>query len=214
MTNTTQTVFTNLNFLKGIAEIAATKDIRYYLMGVYFECNQASTRLVATDGHCLGLFQTIQENQVGTGAINFIMPLDIIKMLKTSNKQHDEVTITLERADQTQPDLITGGTVQVYGGAVISWKAVDGRFPDYIRVLPKEPMTGESTQFDPSIVQKFVKAAKLICTRKDPVPMICQNGNQSALVDIGDNNFIGVIMPRRDTPSMTATPARFLTRLA
>jgi DNA polymerase III sliding clamp (beta) subunit (PCNA family) len=141
------------------------------------------------------------------------MPLDIIKMLKVVHKNCDEVTITLERADQTRPDLITGGTIQVYGGAVISWKAVDGQFPDYIRVLPKDPMTGETAQYDPAIVQKFVKAAKYLgLTPKNGVP-IGHNGGGGALIDLGEPNFIGVIMPMRVEP-VNATPTRFLTRLA
>jgi len=214
MTNTaqTQTVFTTISVLKAMSEIAPAKEIRYYLCGVYFECNKAATRLVATDGHCLGVYESNQENQIDAGAINFIMPLDVIKMLKAVHKQWDQVTITIERKHETQLDLITGGTIQVSGGPAISWKAVDGRFPDYIRVLPKETMSGETAQFDPAVVNKFVKAAKCLgLSTKNGVP-IGHNGGGAALVDVGDPNFIGVIMPMRVEP-VTSTPARFLTNL-
>jgi len=212
MTNTTQTVFTTLSALKAVSEIAPAKEIRFYLVGVYFECNKASTRLVATDGHCLGVYESNQENQIGGGAINFILPLEIIKLLKIVHKQCEEVTVTIERKHETQLDLITGGTIQVSGGPAISWKAVDGRFPDYIRVLPKETMSGETAQFDPAVVNKFVKAAKCLgLSTKNGVP-IGHNGGGAALVDVGDPNFIGVIMPMRVEP-VTSTPARFLTNL-
>ena len=212
MTNTTQTVFTTLSALKAVSEIAPAKDTRFYLVGVYFECNKASTRLVATDGHCLGVYESNQENQIGGGAINFIMPLEIIKRLKIVHKQWDQVTITIERKHETELDLITGGTIQVAGGPAISWKAVDGRFPDYIRVLPKETMSCETAQFDPAIVQKFVKAAKCLgLSTKNGVP-IGHNGHNSALISLGDPNFIGVIMPMRVEP-VTSVPAQFLTRL-
>jgi len=215
MTNTaqTQTVFTTLSALKAMSEIAPVKDIRFYLNGVYFECNQASTRLVATDGHCLGVYESNQENQIDAGAINFIMPLDVIKLLKVVHKQCEEVTVTIERKHENELDLITGGTIQVAGGPAISWKAVDGRFPDYIRVLPKETMSGKTAQFCPAIVQKFVKAAKCLgLSTKNGVP-IGHNGGGSALIALNNPNFIGVIMPMRVEP-VTSTPARFLTRLS
>ena len=215
MTNTTQTqtVFTTLSALKALSEIAPVKNIRFYLNGVYFECNQASTRLVATDGHCLGVYESNQENQIGGGAINFIMPLEIIKLLKIVHKQWDQVTITIERKHETELDLITGGTIQVSGGPAISWKAVDGRFPDYIRVLPTQTMSGATAQFCPAIVQKFVKAAKCLgLSTKNGVP-IGHTGGGSALIALGDPNFIGVIMPMRVEP-VTSTPARFLTGLS
>jgi len=212
MTNTTQTVFTTLSALKAMSEIAPAKEIRYYLCGVYFECNQASTRLAATDGHCLGVYESNQENQIDAGAINFIMPLEIIKLLKIVHKQWDQVTITIERKHETELDLITGGTIQVAGGPAISWKAVDGRFPDYIRVLPSETMSGATAQFDPALVQKFVKAAKCLgLSTKNGVP-IGHNGGGSALIALNNPNFIGVIMPMRVEP-VTSVPAQFLTRL-
>jgi len=214
MTNTaqTQTVFTTLLALKAMSEIAPAKEIRYYLCGVYFECNKASTRLVATDGQCLALYESSQENQIGGGAINFILPLDVIKMLKAVHKQCEEVTVTIERKYTSQPDLITGGTIQVVGGPVISWKAVDGQFPNYIRVLPTQTMSCETAQFDPAIVQKFVKAAKCLrLSTKNGVP-IGHNGGGAALIALGDPNFIGVIMPMRVEP-VTSVPAQFLTRL-
>lgn len=211
MTNTTQTVFTTLSALKAMSEIAPAKEIRYYLNGVYFECNKESTRLVATDGHCLGVYEASQENILDS-AINFIMPLDVIKLLKVVHKQCEDVTITIERKHETQLDLITDGTIQVAGGPAISWKAVDGRFPDYIRVIPKETMSGETAQFDPAIVNKFVRVAKCLgLSTKNGVP-IGHNGGGSALIALGDPNFIGVIMPMRVEP-VTSTPARFLTRL-
>jgi len=214
MTNTTQTqtVFTTLSALKAMSEIAPAKEMRSYLVGVYFECNQASTRLVAADGHCLALYESSHQENILDSAINFILPLDVIKLLKAVHKQCEEVTVTIERKHETQLDLITGGTIQVSGGPAISWKAVDGRFPDYIRVLPKETMSGETAQFCPAIVQKFVKAAKCLgLSTKNGVP-IGHNGGGAALVDVGDPNFIGAIMPMRVEP-VTSVPAQFLTRL-
>ena len=211
MSNTAQTVFTTLSALKALSEIAPAKEIRSYLVGVYFECNQKSTRLVAIDGHCLGVYESSRDNTVDS-AINFIMPLDVIKMLKAVDKQCEEVTLTIERKHAVQPDLITGGTVQVEGGPAITWKAVGGLFPDYIRVLPKETMSGETAQFDPAIVQKFVKVGKCLGLSAKNVVPIAHNGGGSALICVGDPNFIGVIMPMRIKP-VTSIPAQFLTRL-
>jgi hypothetical protein len=211
---TFEIVNTTLAALNAIAATAAVSDIRFYLKGVYFEANSTSTRLVSTDGHCLGIYQSAQPDNKVSGAINFIMPADIIKMLKPAPKSYDEVTITIARNSTSNPDLITGGTIQAAGGAVITWGAIDAKYPDYIRVLPKGEATGEAAHYHPSIVQKFVKAAKLLSKQRDPVPAIVFNGHGGALVDIGVDNYAGVIMPCRVDPAMSSAPGIFLNRLA
>lgn len=55
------------NMLHAAVYLAAVKDIRFYLSGVFVEAFASSTRLVATDGLVLGVFECEHENQVSPG---------------------------------------------------------------------------------------------------------------------------------------------------
>ena len=46
----------NSNILHAMATLAAKKDIRYYLNGLLVEWNATTTRIVATDGHKMGIY--------------------------------------------------------------------------------------------------------------------------------------------------------------
>jgi hypothetical protein len=214
MTNDNQTpqaILTSLAGLQAVSNFAAVNDVRYYLNGVLIEASATVTRLVATDGKCLGVYDQSQENTIDS-PVSFIFPLEIIKMLKVVHKAYDGVVITLARNSREQPELITGGTVQVHGGATIGWKAVGGQFPDYIRVLPRGALSNIPAQFDPALVQKFVKAAKTLTGK--PHIVIGHNGSSGGVIDIGLDNFTSVIMPTRVDRIVETAGAKFLTRLA
>jgi len=104
----------------------ASQDVRYYLNGMLFENEGRSLRTVATDGHrlalsCVDLGQELPANQV-------IVPRKgVIELLRL-----------LEDSDQPVTLQIGANNVRaVTAGYVVTSKLVDGRFPDYRRVLPR-----------------------------------------------------------------------------
>ena len=64
--------------LKALVLLSAKKDIRYYLCGVNVEFSPSITRLIVTDGHKLGVYQTGAQNG---GHGSFIIPADVIAAL-------------------------------------------------------------------------------------------------------------------------------------
>jgi hypothetical protein len=83
-----------------------------------------------------------------------------------------------------------------------------------MRVLPTKPATGEAAQFNPELITRFVKCSKLLNGTKHPV--IAHNGGSSALVDLGLDRFIGVVMPMRNNVVINQTPewVKIITEMA
>lgn len=173
------------NSLKAMALLASKQDIRYYLNGVLVESNSQHTRLVATDGHLLGVLQ-VSETAHDDKAFSIIIPAEIIAKLD----KVDNFLSTNEHGNW----VIDG----------INFTPIDGKFPDYMRVLPTKPATGEASQFNPELINRFAKCSKLLNGSKFPV--IAHNGGLSALVDLGLERFIGVVMPMRNEVKIKQTP--------
>jgi len=171
--------------LKAMAVLASKQDIRYYLNGVLVESTGAYTRMVATDGHLLGIFQISETAHEGK-AFSIIIPNEIIAKLD----KKDNFLSTNEH-----------GNWSIDG---IAFTPVDGKFPDYMRVLPLNPTSGEASQFNPELITRFVKCSKLLNGSK--LPTIAHNGGSSAFVDIGIDRFVGIVMPMRTTVTLRETP--------
>ena len=104
----------------------ATQDIRYYLNGLLIQVTENKLELVATDGHRLAYTDCeIEGRQAST---QFIIPrkaiTELIKLLDNA-----EGEIRIEKSDnQASFDL---------GKVKLITKLVEGTFPDYQRVIPK-----------------------------------------------------------------------------
>ena len=182
----------SINALKGLDLLAGKSDIRYYLNGVNVEFSESCTRLVATNGHILGI-ENLTQNLVNTGAGSLIIPSDIIKALKPVSKNADIVQI--KQIDATHYEIDNYGTK-------ITFCAIEGKFPDYARVVSGAKTSGQAAQYNPDYLATFLKAAKLLTGAKTPEIEIMQNGHSAALINItGLASFIGVIMPTKGKTS-------------
>jgi DNA polymerase-3 subunit beta len=103
----------------------AAQDIRYYLNGMLLVCDGDRVRAVATDGHRLAMCETTREGTSG--------PVEVIVPRKTVL----ELTRLLPDDDEAVRIQMASGQVRVSFGAVefIS-KLVEGKFPDYGKVVP------------------------------------------------------------------------------
>lgn len=180
-------IYTTLSALKAVNLLSADKDVRYYLNGVHVSATATATRLIATDGHALGMFQSDQQNE-GVDFVEMIISTDVIKLLKSASKTVDTVVI------ETQDGLT--GTIGAITGAAVSFKAIDGKFPDVQRVIP-QTISGAPAQYQPYLLEKFSKASKLLGSKKGLIN-VAYNGPSTALVKIDANDrFMGLVMPLR-----------------
>jgi DNA polymerase-3 subunit beta len=104
----------------------AVHDIRYYLNGILFVAEGKTLTLVATDGHRLALAQAELETEVPKQEV--ILPRKTVLELQR-----------LLRDEDTPIELRFAGNQAKFGfsGMEFVTKLVEGKFPDYNRVIPK-----------------------------------------------------------------------------
>ncbi|CAH0524291.1 DNA polymerase III subunit beta [Vibrio hippocampi] len=104
----------------------ANQDVRYYLNGMLFEVEDNILRSVATDGHRMAVAQVTlaqagEHNQI-------IIP----------RKGVQELSKLLDAPEQPVTLQIGGSNIRAeVNNFIFTSKLVDGRFPDYRRVLPQ-----------------------------------------------------------------------------
>lgn len=170
--------------LKAASLFAAKKDIRYYLQGVLVESTPLETRLIGCDGHTLGVHRSEAKGD-NEGIFTGIIPLDIVAAILKwkSPVRNDDIPVTL---------TVSGNEIRAdYFGNSLLFKCVDGKFPDYRRVVPSE-LSGEKAFFNPDYLIRIRDASKALNVSF----AFGYNGDSAALATIGEN-MIAVIMPLR-----------------
>jgi DNA polymerase-3 subunit beta len=177
--------------LKAMLNLASKQDIRYYLNGVFVEFNQVTTRLIATDGHKLGVLNHAPEYMASEGAGSMIIPREVIENLP---KAASDFELTFIKSDGNA----TGWTIVIPGGTQIVFQQIEGTFPDYRRVCNFKT-SGEAASFNYEYLVQFLKVQKALGGSKTNTVNLYQNGTSGALVTLaGVENFAGVIMPMRN----------------
>jgi len=139
-----------LRRLLGLVQYAmAQQDIRYYLNGLLMVVEDKSLKLVATDGHRLAYASMALDAKLPRQEV--IVPrktvLELSKLLADSE---DEVKIEVSPAQAAFS----------FGNIELVSKLVDGKFPDYTRVIP----TGHKNKLQierESLRQALLRAAIL-----------------------------------------------------
>ena len=104
----------------------AVHDIRYYLNGILFVAEGKSLTLVATDGHRLALAQATLETDIPKQEV--ILPRKTVLELQRLLRD-DDTTIEMRFAPNQAKFS--------FAGMEFVTKLVEGKFPDYNRVIPK-----------------------------------------------------------------------------
>lgn len=115
----------------------AEKDVRYYLNGLCFDFNQFNFNVVGTDGHRLAMRGIELSEPVLKKEL--IIPRDTIEEL---NKLLDQGQCSISGTSSSYVN--SGDVVVTMNGIVVELekltlisKLIDGRFPDYQRVIPQ-----------------------------------------------------------------------------
>ncbi len=117
------------DFRRQLAQVAyamAAQDIRYYLNGLLMQVLGSELRLVATDGHRLALSSNTLEQDYARTEV--ILPRKTVL----------ELTRQLADSDEPLEITITGNQAAFrFGPIELITKLIDGKFPDYDRVIPQ-----------------------------------------------------------------------------
>ena len=188
----------NIRALRAVLVAVSTEETRYYLNGINLEFTPDGIVMAATDGHrMIVLRQPYGEHAATAAHASVIVPRDLVAKLKVKHKTLDETTLTI--GDDGRRRFEHAG--ESFGGS-----RVDGNFPDYRRVVPKD-LDGKPAQYNPAYLADFAKARQELTGSKldkdgKGSPLVRYNGLNPAVVDFAwDTGFqaFGVIMPLRTT---------------
>jgi len=134
--------------LKGLIDqvhfAMAVHDIRYYLNGILFIAEGKTLTLVATDGHRLALAQSPLDTEVPARQ-EVILPrktvLELQRLLKADTQQDAKVASGADgesnQAAAIEMKFAHNQAKFTFSGMEFVTKLVEGKFPDYNRVIPK-----------------------------------------------------------------------------
>lgn len=131
----------------------AQQDVRYYLNGMLLEVKDGTIRTVATDGHRLAL-NTIQFGNNNTLAQALIPYKGVHELMRLINNSTDDIQISVSanhiRANSENFSFIS--------------KLIDGSFPSYDRVVPKN--CDKNISLDRHALKKMLQRASILTNEK------------------------------------------------
>ena len=101
-------------------------DLRPVMSGVFCEFSPENITFVATDAH--KLVRYTRTDSQATGSSSFILPKKPLNLLKA--------TITHE--EEVQLDYNDSNAVFTFGEIILTCRLIDGKYPNYEAVIPKE----------------------------------------------------------------------------
>lgn len=166
----------------------ANQDARYFLNGMKFETEGNLLRTVATDGHRLAVCTIALEQDLQTHSV--ILP----------RKGVLELARLLENGDQQARLQIGTNNLRIdLGNVIFTSKLIDGRFPDYRRVLPRNAQHIMVGNWE-TLKQAFARAAILsndkvrtvrLQLSENTMKITATNSEQEVAEELIDVNYSG-----------------------
>lgn len=151
--------------LKQVEFAMAQQDIRYYLNGLLLEVNGNQLHVVGTDGHRLSYTNTTLDQDFEKTEV--ILPRKtVLELTKLLDEQSDSPVVI---------DLLNGQVSFEFGDIQLISKVIDGKFPDYNRVIP----TGHQNTFivnRVAILSALQRASILSNEKYRSIRMVITNG--------------------------------------
>jgi DNA polymerase-3 subunit beta len=124
--------YTLKHLIEAVQFSMAQQDVRYYLNGMSLETSENQVRTVATDGHRLAM--AVHE---------FEGPSLPVKQVIIPRKGVMEIVRLIDETDTNIKVQIGSNHIRIFSTSFIfTSKLVDGRFPDYNRVVPSNTDKG------------------------------------------------------------------------
>ena len=159
-----------------LAEFAmAQQDIRYYLNGMLLVVEGGSLQVVATDGHRLSWASLAIEGNYARAEV--ILPRKtVLELSKLLADTEDPITI----------DILANQARFRFGNVELVSKVVDGKFPDYNRVIPAGH--GKKLELDRAELLAALQRAAILSNEKfrgvrlvladNQLKILCTNSEQ------------------------------------
>ncbi len=106
----------------------AQQDVRYYLNGLLLDMEGSLLRAVATDGHRLAFCEVATETVASVNRQVIVPRKGVQELLRLFNDADADATLQIS-ANHIRAEV---------GDIRLTSKLIDGKFPDYQRVIPRE----------------------------------------------------------------------------
>jgi DNA polymerase-3 subunit beta len=131
----------------------AQQDVRYYLNGTLLETGGGFVRAVATDGHRLALCE-VDLGETGDAMQQVIIPRKGVLELQRLLGDEDDVDLSIGQ-----------NHIRANVGSIrFTSKLIDGRFPDYDRVIPKPD--GNTLRAGKDYLRRALQRAAILSNEK------------------------------------------------
>ena len=141
----------------------AQQDVRYYLNGLLLELEKNSLRAVATDGHRLALKEIKAKTGIEEAQQIIIPRKGVIELIRLLDGEDENVSVEVSQ----NHIRVSKDRVQ------FTSKLIDGKFPDYQRVIPKEGAHPVKTSKD-ILKQGLIRASILSNEKYKGVRLVLQ----------------------------------------
>ena len=144
---------TLLSLIGQVKYAMASNDLRYFLNGMLMETEGKAVRVVATDGHRLATTEATVEEEMATSTV--ILPRKAVLELERLLKDDDSETEIVLTANQA---------IFRFAGLELTTKLIEGKFPDYKRVIPRNNKT--KVTFERTMLLSALERARLLTSDK------------------------------------------------
>ena len=136
----------------------ANQDVRYYLNGLLLEFRGQRLRAVSTDGHRLAQAEVaLQHSSPSEDVVQSILPRKgVQELLRLIQHSDDAVDIVVGKAS-------LGATI---GEVTFTSRLIEGRFPDYNRVIPRAEQCDKEAEVDRELVRRALQRASILSNEK------------------------------------------------
>lgn len=215
----------NLHLAHKLLPCASTEEKRYYLNGIGVHLLEHGARLIATDGHTLGVFRDHEAHGThdGIAIVSRLAIVDAFKAARKEARRDDPAHYWLVVADDGMAHATSAPTglcaMSGRNGEAecpILWRSarsvlIDGSFPDYTRVIPSRAfdVTPSRYGWNPALIGRFADVLGN-GTKKSACSISLVSGSADGnspwfALSASAPNFVGVVMPMRNGADNSAT---------
>lgn len=178
------------NVIKALSLFAPKADVRYYLNGICIEAGPKGVFAIATDDHTLAAAQLSDESMP---ELQVIIPQSIIDtLMKVKKTPSFSLTIDGDTLTFVSPSHER-----------FMCKKVDGRYPDWRRVIARVDVLNFEAVFNPEYLMRVQKAGAIFGR---PYTFVKPNGMNVGYASLDNDDKVGAwVMPMRQDPKKWAS---------
>jgi DNA polymerase III sliding clamp (beta) subunit (PCNA family) len=192
-------IIIKLNELQAVSYAMAKGDIRYYLNSILLEIDaEGNHRIVATDGHRVH----IVDNGLTKVAKSYIIPREAVEQALKIKLSF----VTFKALSETE-----GIFKHAAGG--IQFKFIEGRYPDYRRVIPESLQEIQAGQYDVNFLSDALKAMQAYKQKKQGVMLDIIQQGEGLGVAVYERLFVGMMACRVNMEPVKAEAQEMIARI-